>query len=329
MQSQPLQTRELEQPTLPHLLHQRSQPPPSETPDQPTRCLTPPTLHAPPQESIAGSSTSVPTKQMRHEPITEKAQTIQKMTQDHQTRVRERMKNKYDGNKNVVEFSEGDFATLAISGSDRASLDQRRILVKIIKMPKTNCYELQTPHGILERKVTASSLNTIDEDVVRRFKDHFINAPTKKISLHAAALKSSSNVKRVAIACNCRKGCGTHRCVCHKNNHKCTQNCHPEDYDCGNLAERIINGIEKPLIDVNDSADNNRESVEPALTITRRKRVATNSCPQQRKHKQAKRRALPLSLKDTLSATNSLGRGSSRRPSRRREPTFKVREQHK
>ena len=43
------------------------------------------------------------------------------------------MRKKHNAKKNVVVFSEGDFATLSLTGSERTSLDQRRILVKIYK----------------------------------------------------------------------------------------------------------------------------------------------------------------------------------------------------
>ena len=52
------------------------------------------------------------------------------------------MRKKHDAEKNVVVFSEGDFATLSLTGSERTALDQRRILVKILEVPKFNSYVL-------------------------------------------------------------------------------------------------------------------------------------------------------------------------------------------
>ena len=129
-----------------------------------------------------------------------------------------------------------------------------------------------------------------------------MNAPTKKLTLHEAALKES-NVQRVAVACNCRKGCGTNRCVCHKNAKGYTQYCHPEEYDCGNMEERIIDRTEKPIVDIGDSSEDPEATIdvdgesdhnEPVVTVAtttimpKRKRAATNSSPKQRKHKQLK-----------------------------------------
>ena len=56
--------------------------------------------------------------------------------------MRETMRKKHDGKKNVVVFTEGEFATLVITGSDRTLLDMRRILVKIVDVPKFNIYQL-------------------------------------------------------------------------------------------------------------------------------------------------------------------------------------------
>ena len=194
--------------------------------------------------------------------------------------MREIMRKKHDGKKNVVVFTEGEFATLAITGSDRASLDMRRILVKIVDVPKFNIYQLQCEHGILERKVTASSLNTVPEAVARRYHNLFLNAPTKTLTLSTAA-KKGSNIERIGIYCNCRTGCTTNRCTCHKNNEQYTQYCHPFEYDCGNMAERIINRTEKPIV-------NCRKRSENTAAASRRKRTATVTSPNQRRHKIAK-----------------------------------------
>ena len=223
------------------------------------------------------------------------------MTQDHQAHVRESMRKKHDAKKNVVVFSEGDFATLAVTGNDRTSLDSRRLLVKIIEVPSYNVYKLQCKYGVLERKVTVSSLNIVPETIARRYQDEFLDVPTKTLNLHQAAALDS-NIKLVTISCNCRKGCRNNRRICHKNNNKCSQYCHTDEYDCGNLAERIIDRTEKSIIDVNDvdevheeadAIDVNSESdrdpanTEPT-TSTHRKRAATLSSPKQRKHKQPK-----------------------------------------
>ena len=160
-------------------------------------------------DPTSASSTSLNRKdQLRHEPITKIAEDIQKKTQDSQAHIRKGMKKKHDGNQNVVVFAKDYFATLAVTASDRASLGQRRILVKINHVPKDNCYELQCEFDTLQRKVTATSLNTVPEAIVRRNKQDYINVPKTVLPLSKAAALSSM-VIRVAISCNCRKGCGT------------------------------------------------------------------------------------------------------------------------
>ena len=52
------------------------------------------------------------------------------------------MKKKYNGKFNVVMFEEGDFAMLKIPSGDRTSLDDRRLAIKIIGIPKSDVYTL-------------------------------------------------------------------------------------------------------------------------------------------------------------------------------------------
>ena len=54
----------------------------------------------------------------------------------------EGIRKKYNAKKNVIIYAEGEFTILALTSSDRVSLDQRRLLVKITKMLKFNCYKL-------------------------------------------------------------------------------------------------------------------------------------------------------------------------------------------
>ena len=61
-----------------------------------------------------------------------------------------------------------------------------------------------------------------------------INKTGNEITLaHEASQASTSN--KVGASCNCKKGCGTWRCRCYKNDLKCSIYCHNTDYDCGNL----------------------------------------------------------------------------------------------
>ena len=152
------------------------------------------------------------------------------------------------------------------------------------------------------------------EDIVQRYREKFINALIKEITLHTASILDS-NIDYITVLCNCKSGYTTQRCRYKKNNKKYGQNCHGDDINCGNMAEQIIDRINKPIIYINTGS-------EPATTRCR-KRAATNTSPKQRRHKQPKKRSPPS---DALSATDSLGEEPSRRPSRRQKPIFKVRE---
>ena len=118
------------------------------------------------------------------------------------------------------------------------------------------------------------------------------------------------------------------------------------EYDCGNMAERIIDRTEQPVVGIGDldeddiaqldaamEANSESDISEPlddeeepatatATTKIYRKRAATLSSPKQRKHKQLKTSAPPSAFEDT----DSHGGEPSRRPSRRPMPTLKVRE---
>ena len=118
------------------------------------------------------------------------------------------------------------------------------------------------------------------EAVARRYHNLFLNAPTKTLTLSAAA-KKESNVERIGICCNCRTGCTTNRCTCHKNNEQCTQYCHPFEYNCGNMAERIIDRTEKPIVDCHRPS-------EITSAASQRKRTSTVTSPNQRRYKIAK-----------------------------------------
>ena len=84
-------------------------------------------------------------------------------------------------------------------------------------------------------------------DIIRRLREIIDNAPTTIISFYKAAQKNSVS-DRNALNCNCKKGCTTNRCNCRKRGKECGQNCHGDECDCGNMAERIADRIDKPII---------------------------------------------------------------------------------
>ena len=93
------------------------------------------------------------------------------------------------------------------------------------------------------------------------------------------------------------------------------------EYNCGNLAEWMINRTKKLIIKLDDS--NNNTNTIVVANKQSWKRAATVLSLKQRRHKQLKTSAPPPLPENTHFASDSLGR----RPSRRRKPTTKVREQ--
>jgi len=71
-----------------------------------------------------------------------------------------------------------------------------------------------------------------DVDVATQFDE------ATKITLVKAAAYNSST-ERVTISCNCSKqNCGNNRCICYKNNAKCTIYCHADDdHPCTNKSD--------------------------------------------------------------------------------------------
>ena len=78
------------------------------------------------------------------------------------------MKKKHNGTKNIVTFKEGDFASLVIPTGDHTALDDHRMFIKIIKVPRDNIYILQCEYGILNYNISITSLNTVVNNMVRR-----------------------------------------------------------------------------------------------------------------------------------------------------------------
>ena len=126
-------------------------------------------------------------QRLRHEPLTDVARRIQKETHQHQEGQRAVMEKKHNGKLNVITLAEGDFTMLAIPSEDRTSLDDPRLAVKIIGVPKDNIYTLQCKYGILKRSVGISSLDVMHADVARRLRPEIDNASSTVITLHKAA----------------------------------------------------------------------------------------------------------------------------------------------
>ena len=52
----------------------------------------------------------------------------------------------------------------------------------------------------------------------------------KKTGNKTTLAHATSQAHKVGVSCNCKKGCGTRRCRCHKNDLKCSIYCHNTDY---------------------------------------------------------------------------------------------------
>ena len=274
----PQQIRSLTPPTLPEL-HPEN--PLYATPPPPATMPYPPPLPSTTEHPIDADDEG--NRGPRHEPVNEVAYKLEADAQIYRTHRRELMKKKHDGKHNVVTFRKGDFATIAIHGNDRTSLDYRRMLVKIIDVPRQDTYKLLSIHGVLDRNVKVSSLNEVGEDLSRPHLADFDAAPLNKvITIHQAGHRDSISDK-IDIACNCAKSCKRKKCPCFKNDRSCSQYCHGGDDDtCNNLPDTIIDRTESALID-NQSK----------LFKSKRKRAATISSPKE--HRQTKKPSRQLS----------------------------------
>ena len=114
---------------------------------------------------------------------------------------------------------------MAVSASDRASTDDKRVFGQVIRIDSGPSNKIQTKYGILDRKFPTSELmplpSTIDLGISTP-------APDRKITLHAVAARESTTDK-VPVFCKCkdkRSWCSTQRCACVKADVKCGVACH-------------------------------------------------------------------------------------------------------
>ena len=127
---------------------------------------------------------------------------------------------------------------------NRAATDNKRVLYRIVDIAGSKeqpGYNLRYLYGLLKGLHPASALAAVSTAIQKSQGNYIsINKAGNEITLaHAASQASTSN--KVGVSCNCKKGCGTRRCRCYKNDLKCSMYCHNTDYDCGNLkpfAER-------------------------------------------------------------------------------------------
>ena len=144
----------------------------------------------------------------------------------------------------IQSFVVGRYITANISRLDRAAIDNKRILCRIVDIAGSKeqpRYKLRCLYGLLKGLHPTSALAAVSTAIQKSQGSSIsINKAGNEIALaHVASQASTSN--KVGVSCNCKKGCGTRRCRCYKNDLKCSVYCHNTDYDCKNLkplAER-------------------------------------------------------------------------------------------
>ena len=144
----------------------------------------------------------------------------------------------------IQSFVVGQYSTANISRLDRAATDNKRILCRIVDIAGSRekpGYKLRCLYGLLKGLHPTSALAAVSTAIQQSQGNSIsINKTGNEITLaHSASQASTSN--KVGVSCNCKKGCGTRRCRCYKNDFKYSIYCHNTDYDCKNLkplAER-------------------------------------------------------------------------------------------
>ena len=170
----------------------------------------------------------------------------EKSIQDKQAKVREKMIQKYKNTRNVADFKPGDYVTCKIPKEDRAVTDATRLIGRVEKKKHNpSRYKVKTKHGVIDRWFSVKDLNPFEKETAEQHREALNEAPKTKITLHAAAAKSSTNTK-VPTSCSCKSGCKTTRCLCKKREVKCSQYCHGALRSCGNEGT-VLEGTEEAI----------------------------------------------------------------------------------
>ena len=112
-------------------------------------------------------------------------------------------------------------------------------------------YKLRCLYGLLEGLHPTSAVAAVSTAKQQSQENPTpIDMAGNEITLARAGSQASTRNK-LGVSCNCKKGCGTLRCRCYKNDLKCSIYCHNTDYDCGNL---------KPLTECTEVSPMPRES---------------------------------------------------------------------
>ncbi len=159
---------------------------------------------------------------------------MERELQQHAIGVRQRMEKTHNKRHLIKKFSIGELVALKVPRDDLASLDNTRIICRILKEPYPSTYQLLYIHGILERHYPAAELNSISSLAGNPLE--IIPSKSNIIILRAAAALDSQSTT-IAVLCGCGGQCKTRQCSCVRYGVKCSIYCHSfPDHECDNLA---------------------------------------------------------------------------------------------
>jgi hypothetical protein len=165
----------------------------------------------------------------------------QSEVQANQSCAAAKMVTRYSKQHTIAVFEKGNIVSICIPRFDRGPLDDKRILGRIINVPRPDKYEVQTAHGIIEQLLPTLQLLLVPSEIQLSLP----SGQAKRVSLHyIAAQEASSQV--VETSCNCKKLCNSRRCACRNAGLKCSIACHKDEHDCQNLlplAQRTEKGL--------------------------------------------------------------------------------------
>lgn len=118
----------------------------------------------------------------------------------------------------------GATVRIPVPDVDRAKLDDRSILARVLRVAPNDLYELGTRNGRLEQLYARSQFSICSEIFLN---DEDI--PQNTISLRSAARKESEDKGghgQGFLRRQCTRGCDTNRCICRRKALACNSKCH-------------------------------------------------------------------------------------------------------
>jgi len=110
-------------------------------------------------------------------------------------------------------------------------LDPSCLFARVLSQ-KRRTYELQTEHGIINRKYSYKDILPVPTALANSIT---VGDNKKKISVKTAAL-ANSRAKAVRVVCKCKEFPCSKRCGCMNKGKKCSIYCHGPHAECGNEA---------------------------------------------------------------------------------------------